>query len=119
MKMKKIKLKNGYAFVPMNAIIINLTDGKGVDIGIIKDTYRKLPDLYVVSEKEFGRMSVKEENQLIDKAIEHLPEYREVRLNELPFPQSENLEEGLRWFESRKLYFNTLVDTDDAETIEK
>jgi hypothetical protein len=108
MKRNTIRLKNGVATIPCNVIVIRLTDGACTDIGVIKDNKGLLTDLVIISDESLRRLSVKEENDLIDRAIENLPLYQKVRSAELPFPSSDDPAEDLLWFESEKLYFNSI-----------
>ncbi len=106
----KITLINGYAEVPDDSKVIDLSSGKAADIGVISDKSGNLPPLVVVSDKSVRGLSVEEGDKLVDDAIKDLPQYIEAKSQELPYPSnSTSKEEWKRWNDSFRLGFFPLA----------
>lgn len=96
--MKKIKLFKGYVIVPDNTIVVDISDGRSSNFGIIADWDRKLKNLVVLSDKSLSEVSDLETDQIIYKATKNLPEYSEAKKAELPiYFKNNGSEEEINW----------------------
>ena len=108
--MLRIKLLKGYAEVPEDSIIIDLSKGNKVDVGVISDREGELPTLVVISSESVRGLSVEAEEDLINKAIRDLPRFRYVKEQELPFPNKHASDkEWIKWNDSFRLGFFPLA----------
>lgn len=108
--MKKIALLEGYAIVPDESTVIDLSGGNAADVGVIADRRGELPYLVVVSDKSVQGLSAEDESRIVDEAIKDLPSYVEVKSQELPYPtRNASKEEWRKWNDSFRLGFFPLA----------
>ncbi len=75
---KKIGLANGYAEIPTDMMVVDISDGGEVDhMAIIADYKHAVPPIAVVSDKSLCRLSAEAEDAVVEAAIKDLPEYQE------------------------------------------
>ena len=102
----KISISSGYAIVPDNAKLIDVSKGKHEDIGIIRDIKGELPTLTIIFGKSVGNLTMKEEERIVNEIIKDLPEYYNAKRQELPYPaHNADEDEWLEWSNSFRLRF--------------
>ncbi len=77
MQKHKIELLNGYAEIPADMRVIDISaDGNINHVAIIADHKHEVPPIAVVSDKTMCGLSTDTEKAVVEAAIKDLPEYQ-------------------------------------------
>ena len=116
--MKKINLLKGYVEIPDEAKVVNISEGQPLDVGILVDRDGILDHLVIVADVSLVGLTILETDWIIDKAIEKLSDYKNVKAMELPNPFScKATLKNRQWDDSVRLRFypieavNNFVDS--------
>ena len=104
--MKRINLVKGYVEIPDAVKVVDISDNSPKDVGIILDKDGELETLVVIADRSLSSLTVLETDQIIDKAIANLPQYKGIKAMELPNTLTcKATRKNCRWDESVRLRF--------------